>query len=418
MFDSVNKLLNSCSCGKEHSLLTDECIVSNDAALQMKEYLAKRGFRNPAVICDENTKEFADGLANITGIVLTLDGHAHATEVYSAQAIEFVKSTGPDVLIACGSGSVHDITRYAAYDCSIPFVSYPTAASVDGFVSGVAAMTWYGQKLTFPSAPPIAVFASPEVFCTAPARLTASGAGDVFGKYTSLFDWKVAKILIGEYYCAGICGLEYEAIDALCDALKKRNSETEKEYTVKVMEALLLSGLAMQLAGNSRPASGAEHHMSHLWEMHRINPESDALHGEKVGVGLLLVLREYKKYLPEVDVAKIASIDLAKVFDRERIEKAYADLTDGILAENLPGGVSSLAGIKVTDETVPAILEAAETLPEAEEVELLLKSAGAPTSTGEIGLLEEKSFIEKSLLYAPYVRNRLTLLKIISACKI
>ncbi len=417
MFESVTKLLESCPCGRKHSLLTDECVVADDAAVQMKEYIAKRGFKNPVILCDENTRIFADALTDITTTVFTVDGHAHATEIYSAQAIDFVKSSGADVLVAVGSGSLHDITRYAAFDTKIPFISYPTAASVDGFVSGVAAMTWYGQKLTFESAPPIAVFAVPDVFCTAPTRLTASGVGDVIGKYTSLFDWSVGEILTGEYRCPGICGLEYEAIDAVRDAIRNRSPETEPEYTVKVMEALLLSGLAMQLTGNSRPASGSEHHMSHLWEMCCINEDSDALHGEKVGVGLLYVLREYHNYLANIDADAIASIDLAKVFDPAHIEQAYGSLTDGILKENLPNGKSSLAGIKVTAETVPAILEAAKTLPTAEEAEELLKAAGAPVSNAEINLPYDEAFIEKTLTYAPYVRNRLTLLKVIQASK-
>ncbi len=419
MFDSVTRLLESCPCGRKHSLLTDECVVSDDAAAKMKEYIAKRGFRTPAILCDENTRPFADALADITATVLTVDGHAHATEIYAADAIDFVKSVNADVLIAVGSGSVHDITRYAAFDRNVPFISYPTAASVDGFVSGVAAMTWYGQKLTFESAPPIAVFAVPDVFCTAPTRLTASGVGDVLGKYTSLFDWKVGEILTGEYLCEGICGLEYEAIDAVRDAIRHRSPETERDYTVKVMEALLLSGLAMQLTGNSRPASGAEHHMSHLWEMHCINEDSDALHGEKVGVGLLYVLREYHKSLETLTAEQIASIDLEKVFDRAHIEAAYGALTDVTLKENLPNGAgtSSLASIRVTDETIPAILEAAKTLPTAEEAEEMLKSAGAPTSNQEIDLPYDEAFIEKTLTYAPYVRNRLTLLKVIAASK-
>lgn len=418
MFESVTKLLDSCPCGRKHSLLTDECVVADDAAVQMKEYIEKRGFKNPIILCDENTKKFAAELDDITKTLFTVDGHAHATEVYSARAIEFVKESGTDVLIAVGSGSLHDITRYTAYDLKIPFISYPTAASVDGFVSGVAAMTWYGQKLTFESAPPIAVFAVPDVFCTAPNRLTASGVGDVIGKYTSLFDWKVGEILTGEYRCEGICGLEYEAIDAVREAIKNRSPETEREYTVRVMEALLLSGLAMQLTGNSRSASGAEHHMSHLWEMCCINEESEALHGEKVGVGLLHVLREYHDYLAKIDTGAISAIDLDKVFDRAYIEKAYGSLTDVTLRENLPNGKSSLADIRVTDSTVDALLDAAKTLPTAAEAGELLLAAGAPTTNEELHLPAEPEFIEKTLTYAPYVRNRLTLLKVIKASEL
>lgn len=418
MFESVTKLITSCPCGRKHSLLTDECVVADDAAAQMKKYIAERGYRRPLILCDENTKRFADELSDITTLVYTVDGNAHATEVYSANAIDFVNGSGADVLIAVGSGSLHDITRYTAYDRKLPFISYPTAASVDGFVSGVAAMTWYGQKLTFESAPPVAVFAVPDVFCTAPHRLTASGVGDVIGKYTSLFDWRVSEILTGEYRCQGICDLEYEAIDAVRAAIKVRSPETEREYTVRVMEALLLSGLAMQLTGNSRPASGAEHHMSHLWEMCCINEESNALHGEKVGVGLLHVLREYHDYLAHIDTGAISSIDLRKVFERSYIERAYGKLTDVTLRENLPNGSSSLADIRVTEDTADLLTKAAESLPTAEEAEELLRAAGAPVTNEELDLPSDPDFIKLSLTYAPYVRNRLTLLKVIKASEL
>lgn len=420
MFANVEKLLKECPCKRQHTLVTDECVVATGAQLEMRRYIDAHGFKKAAIICDENTAVFTKNLTDAASdiVILTVDGNAHATEIFAGIAIDFVKRETPDVLIACGSGSVHDITRYAAFDRKVPFISYPTAASVDGFVSGVAAMTWYGQKLTFTSAPPIAVFADPDVFCTAPARLTASGVGDVIGKYTSLFDWRAAEILTGEYRCTGICDIEYEAINELCAAIENRSPETERDYTIKVMNANLLSGLAIQLTGNSRPASAAEHHMSHLWEMHCINEESDALHGEKVGVGLLLALREYKKYLKCIDIEKIKAIDLDKVFDRAYIESAYGSLTDATLAENLPNGKSSLADIKITETTVAELLEAAKALPEPEYAESLLKAAGAPTTLYEIGLPDTEEFTARSLEFAPYVRNRLTLLKVMMASKI
>lgn len=417
MFDNVTALLNNCPCGRKHSLLTEECVISADADAQMKDYITAHGFTSPAIICDENTHRFTAALSDITERVLTLGGGVHATEIQTALGDTFIGQNHPDVLIACGSGSIHDITRYCAHEAHIPFISYPTAASVDGFVSGVAAMTWHGQKLTFPSTPPIAVFASPDVFCTAPTRLTASGVGDVLGKYTSLFDWRVGEILTGEYRCPGICALEYDAIDAVCSALEDRTQENEQEYTIRVMEALLLSGLAMQLTGNSRPASAAEHHMSHLWEMERINKESSGLHGEQVGVGLLAVLPEYHSFIGHIDdsIDAIRSIDTAKVFDRAYLEPVFGDMTDGILSENLPGGKSSLEEIKLTPDTADRIREAAKALPNVEYAASLLRSAGAPTSTAEIGLPDSREFIKRSLSFAPYVRNRLSLLKVIDA---
>lgn len=418
MIDKVKKLCHGCSCGKEHTLLTSVCEISEEAAPLMNRYLTENGYKKAAVICDENTVRFARPLAAAisTDCIFILPGNAHATEVYTALTDKFLTECDADIAVACGAGSVHDITRYAAFEKKIPFISYPTAASVDGFVSGVAAMTWYGQKLTFPSAPPSAVFADPNVFSDAPARLTASGAGDVYGKYTSLFDWKVSNILTGEHYCEEIAALEYDALDAVTAVVHNRENISVKEYTVKVMEALLLSGLAMQLMGNSRPASGAEHHMSHLWEMHCINKETDALHGEKVSVGLMCVVRKYSEWLKDGIFPVFTNEMLGKYFAAENLKGVFGSLTEGIIRENLPKGGSSLT--KITENGIARsalVKEAFKTIPSCEELNALLEKAEVPNRLSDINLPENEDFLRKSLHYAPYVRDRLSLLKIISA---
>ena len=190
------------------------------------------------------------------------------------------------------------------------------------------------------------------------------------------------------------------------------------------MYALLLSGLAMQLAGNSRPASGAEHHMSHLWEMHLMNEEVDALHGEKVAVGLNIVADTYKKaLLCGLDYDKIGRIELEKVFAKGRISPVFGELTEPTLKENLPDGTlssSSLAKIKLDDidRINKELAEAAGVLPEADEIINLCTLADVPVKPSDVGLPSDEEFIKKSLKYAPYVRNRITLLKILSAADI
>lgn len=114
------------------------------------------------------------------------------------------------------------------------------------------------------------------------------------GKYIALADWKIASILSKEYYCAEVVNLETKAVRTVKDNLKEI-AAGEEEACEKLMYALVLSGLAMQMTGNSRPASGAEHHLVHLWDMEVVNGHLDALHGEKVSAGTMLVLLEYKK---------------------------------------------------------------------------------------------------------------------------
>ncbi len=419
----LDSAVHNCPCQKTHTLETTACVIDENAAVLMQKFL--EAYTNIVVFCDENTEKFAAALPFYRPEnCIVFPGNAHATEIHTEHGVRFIDGKKPDILVACGSGSLHDITRYCANAAGLPFVSYPTAASVDGFMSGIAAMTWYGQKLSFASTPPVAVFADPGISAEAPARLTASGVGDVLGKYTSLFDWHLSRLLTGEYECPNIVALTEAALEGVLDALKNKEKITVQDYTCRVLEALLVSGLAMQLTGNSRPASAAEHHMSHLWEMAVINGKTEALHGEQVAVGTLAVMDTYKTALKNgLDWDTITHLNFEKVFSEKYLEPVFGEMTPGILKENLPDGTymsSSLAKIRIDDtaETEEKIKTLFAALPDAAELRRLAESAGCMTTIAEAGLPDDDSFLEKSLMYAPYVRNRLTLLKIISACRI
>ncbi|MCI8388475.1 MAG: sn-glycerol-1-phosphate dehydrogenase [Clostridiales bacterium] len=422
MLDNIKKLADNCPCGHHHDLLTDTAVIGSDATKKLAEYANER-YKRILFVCDNNTAKYLDyaasGLIYADAVILRPDSHAN--EIGVVPVFDHVKNNEPyDCLIACGSGSIHDITRYCADKLSLPFISYPTAASVDGFVSTVAAMTWNGQKLSTPAAPPVALFADDNVYTDAPARLTASGIGDILGKYTALCDWKIANILTGEFICPEIYGIMESALRKLEELLEAKASgkisENDIDYTHLVMESLVFAGLSMQLQGNSRPASGSEHHMSHLWEMHLINQPTTALHGEQVGAASLILANFYHNKLDEGYSFK-RDIDLAATFDRSYIEPIFGELTDGILAENLSDNKleTSSLNFKITDEAAALAKAELSKLIEPTKLERYLKIAGAPSTLSELSLPDDQDFIEKSLAFAPYVRKRLTLLKILSA---
>ena len=413
IFNDIKRMSSGCVCGESHSMATGTVYVGSNAAEKLRDFAG--AYRSPLLVCDTNTEKYASLFPGFDKAVLP--GNSHANELGTSALLELIRNDA-DLLIACGSGSIHDITRYCADKRGLPFVSFPTAASVDGFVSTVAAMTWRGQKLSSPAAAPIALFADVEVYSDAPARLTASGVGDLLGKYTALTDWRIAQILTGEKLCPGIYSLMSGALEKLELLLERRAageiSADSAEYTTLVMESLVLAGLAMQLQGNSRPASGSEHHLSHLWEMHVINKPTKALHGEQVGVAALLLTKFYHAH-ESFDFTK--KRDLAETFDRGYIGSAFGELTDGILAENLTDGdprTSSL-NFSASDGQSKLAGEEISKLITPERLERYLKIAGAPTTTAELGLPDSPEFIERTLAFAPYVRKRLTLLKIIEA---
>ena len=198
--------------------------------------------------------------------VLILDAEDLEADERAVEIVENYMEEDIDLVLAVGAGTIHDLSRFVAHQYRIPFVSVPTAASSDGFTSTVADMTWNGVKKAVAASAPLFVFADTDIFAKAPKRLTAAGVSDILGKYIALADWKIASILSKEYYCAEVVNLETKAVRTVKDNLKEI-AAGEEEACEKLMYALVLSGLAMQMTGNSRPASGAEHHLVHLWDM-------------------------------------------------------------------------------------------------------------------------------------------------------
>lgn len=377
---------------------TEKIVISGGCAAECRSYARERFGDAYAVVCDGNTEPIARRAFPGDELIVFQAG-SHATEQAADGCISRIKSDELRGLIACGSGSVHDIARYSAHDRKIPFVSFPTAASVDGFASGVAAMTWHGRKVTFPSAPPIALFADDDVYSSAPRELLASGVGDIVGKYVSIFDWIFASLLTDETVEDDIYKLENESLETVmhCDI-------SSPDYPHGVMDCLVKSGIAIQLKGSSRPASGAEHHLSHLWEMGCIGTPRHAYHGEQVGVSALFVLDRYKRN-PRPQLRP-------KPLDRELLRPIFGTLTDGIIEENTPDSLAEITQ-SALDANADRIAELIKALPDSEEIRGYLLSVGAKTTLTELGLPDSTEFIQRSLDWAPYVRRRLTYLKVI-----
>ena len=407
-----------CSCGREHKIEVKDIILGNHAAEALLEAL-KRGslsqYQNPLILCDENTREAAMGkletVWQLCGEIVLPPQDLHANNhgvdmVHNAmEDMESGKESAPDLLLAVGAGTIHDLTRYVAHEKGIPFVSVPTAASVDGFVSTVAAMTWNGMKKTLPAVAPIYVFADTEIFSRAPYRLTASGISDLMGKYIALADWRIAHEVTGEYICERICGMEMDALETVCKCLDGLRTGAAEAYE-NLMYALLLSGLAMQMIGNSRPASCAEHHVSHLWEMEIINDYVDALHGEKVSIGLVLTLNLYKKIANSIQEGT-CHVKPYEGLENELIRKTFGakGLYEATIQENTPDPMLAVDSGQL-EKCLPKIAQVIDALPEVDEILSLLKKGGCVYNVGQIGLTED--IIPLTIQLSPYVRNRLS----------
>jgi glycerol-1-phosphate dehydrogenase [NAD(P)+] len=410
MLIDLNEFKGGCSCLREHEISVKGIFIEDGAIERLPELL--KDFKKPAVICDENTysaagKRACGLLGGCLAVVLSPE-NLHADEKAVEKAAEML-TDDVDILVAAGSGTIHDTTRYIAAKRGISFVSVPTAASVDGFVSTVAAMTWHGFKKTLPAVAPKYVLADSGIFSKAPMRLTAAGVCDLLGKYTALADWKISAVVTGEYICERVCSLEEKALEEVSKCSASLAAGDKAAYE-KLMYALILSGLAMQMVGNSRPASGAEHHLSHLWEMAVINPPLDAYHGEKVSVGLFACLEFYGKINRAIKDHKI-EIKPYGGLDKDFIRECFGNgsLYDDIIKENTPDPLEKISPDDLNGklEEIGKILDA---LPEVSELQGIVKSVGGVFLPEQIELYGD--IMEKSIKAAPYVRNRLTLMRI------
>ena len=397
-----------CGCGKEHRMETEFAMIESGCLKHLGDYLAKYGIQGYTVaVYDKNTyAATADRHPSVDLDIILDPTDLHANEHGVSLLMEKLPSCA-EVLIAIGSGTVHDITRYCAYTRKTEFVSCPTAASVDGFCSSVAAMTWHGCKKTLTAVAPRIVIADTDVFMKAPIRLTRSGFGDMIGKYIALTDWKIAHLLTNEFYCERIAQITFEATKSV---LKSVDGiiEGEPEAYETLMYGLLLSGLAMQMMGNSRPASGAEHHISHLIEMSPVGLDisSDALHGEKVGVGTLLATEEYKRL---ARASELSFLDYTEFHKQTMVDVFGERAAEEIAKENECDAAKNVTA-RMIKSRWKEICEEIEQLPEIAFLRSVYFKFGVKSRLSEIGLDDAVS--EKLLEYSPMVRNRLTLMRL------
>ena len=201
-----------------------------------------------------------------------------------------IESAKPQVLFGVGGGTIIDAAKISSGSQNIPFISVPTTVSHDGIASPLASIKGSDKPYSILVQAPLAIIADTDVISQAPWRFVVSGCGDVISKITVVRDWKLAHLELNEYYG------EYAASLALMSSkLVIENAElivSRKDEGLRILlEALISCGVAMSIAGSSRPCSGSEHLFSHALDM--VNSHH-AMHGEQCGVGSILTAYLYK----------------------------------------------------------------------------------------------------------------------------
>lgn len=325
-------------CHQVHSMSTRKLIIKEGILGEMGEHIKELGLKgNCLVVFDQNTYTVAGEALmealkqfNPKSYIFNQDNlHADAKAIGN---VMIAMDYQPDFLVSCGSGTITDTVRYTALITKTPFIAFGTAASMDGYASSSTPLIVDGFKITYPGIAPVGIFADPHILAKAPQKMIAAGFGDVLAKTIALIDWRLAHDVEGEPYCPLIASLVEKAVKE-CVNLSDDLASANPEACGKLMEVLSLTGIAMQMMGTSRPASGAEHHISHLLEMRDIQQnKAGSLHGDKVGIGTLISLYMYEQLFGKCMPKQEAIMD-SETWHNE-IRRVYGNLAEAAIKKN------------------------------------------------------------------------------------
>jgi glycerol-1-phosphate dehydrogenase [NAD(P)+] len=275
--------------------LPREVIVGKGTLKRVPEVVKRLGIKGKALVisdqlCYELAGKTVSKLLEESGLAVDFLLVKTMTTKDVLDVENQIKELKPQILFGVGGGTIIDSAKVSSGSQNIPFISVPTTVSHDGIASPLASIKGSDKPYSILAQAPLAIIADTEVIAQAPWRFVISGCGDIISKFTAVKDWKLAHLENGEYYGG------YAASLALMSAkLVTENAELivyrQDEGLRILLEALISCGVAMSIAGSSRPCSGSEHLFSHALDIINSN---HAMHGEQCGVGTILTAYLYR----------------------------------------------------------------------------------------------------------------------------
>lgn len=276
---------------------------------------------------------------------------------------------------------------------------------MDGFASYGAPIVSGGFKATNPAKSPDVIIGDTKILAAAPSELKSAGFGDMIAKYVGLVDWQISTLLTGEYYCEKIASLTRSAVDELMEMADKVT--VNDEYTAgKIFEALLKTGIGMSFAKNSRPASGSEHIVAHLIECVELRDNIvPNYHGDDVGVATLEMLKFYNA------LAENESIETEnECVDWDDVFEFYGGMAEDVKKLNFPDNVIDDVDKDDLKNKWGEIVKIIHSVPGYSECRKAMEKAGCKLTVDDIG--KDRKLFDDCVRYSPYMRKRMTLLRL------
>jgi glycerol-1-phosphate dehydrogenase [NAD(P)+] len=259
--------------------------VKDGALDRVGLYLARDQHRHAALFVSQGLNApLQDRLRQAlreTGVEVSAWVEVSSNEVESAARLFIDLPREGCAVVGAGGGKALDVAKYVAFLGRLPYYAVPTSLSNDGFCSPQSSLTVRGRRRSLPAALPRGVVIDTAVCRDAPRQLTLSGVGDLVAKLTAVRDWKLAFHATGEPVDDFATLLSDGSIHAFLS-----HPQFDLEGIRLLATGLLLNGIAMEIAGSSRPASGSEHLISHALDGLSERPR---LHGLQVGIASYIV---------------------------------------------------------------------------------------------------------------------------------
>ena len=411
MIQQLLKGRTDCPCGQPHSCDVKYISIRSGAVADLKGIC--RDFRKIILVADNNTYAICgDRVVAMLGekieetIIFCPDGLLIPNEESIARVQQAVTEQ-TDLIVGIGSGVVNDLCKYVSFTNKLPYYIVATAPSMDGYASVGAAMITDNMKTTFGAHVPTAIIGDVDILKDAPMRMIQSGFGDLIGKYSALNDWKLACLVNGEPFCQYVYDLIMDVTvktEKLAAGIQKRDPETIQA----LMEGLVIVGIAMSYVGNSRPASGSEHHLSHYFEIVGIlNREEYFLHGIDVVYSTVVTQRMRETLLQMQTLPETCYVHDRAVWE-ENIRKRYGIAAQGVIDLQDKCGFYTrdyLTRYREKWEEIKAVL--AE-VPSSQHITEVLEIAGL--DMGEFTRLYSPQKIDDCIWFAKDLKDRYTVL--------
>ena len=413
-----------CVCKREHTVSLSNAVIEKNATEKLPSFINEFGRKKAFLIADPNTFSAA---GEKVCAVLEKSGIAYSKYVFPTGDIEpdeaavggavmhFDKNC--DIVIGIGSGVINDIGKILANLTGLPYFIVGTAPSMDGYASATSSMNMDGVKVSLPSKCPDVIIGDIDVLKNAPLKMLKSGFGDMLAKYVSIAEWRISHEITGEYYCERLAELIRKALKQCVDNAEGLLNR-EEEAVKAVFEGLIIGGAAMSFAKVSRPASGVEHYISHIWDMRSLEfGTKSEFHGIQCAVATTVIAGLYEKLL-EIFIDKEKALEYVKSFSYDEWSKTLKDFVgkgaDAMMAleekERKYDLVAHARRLDIIIEKWDKILEIIrEEIPKKREIERLLDLIGSPKLPSDIGLENDLKtvFLATKDIRDKYVLSRL-----------